>query len=39
MPINESIVEQAALDWLKDLGYEILSGLTIAPGEPAEASF
>jgi type I restriction enzyme R subunit len=28
-------VEDAALDWLKDLGYEILSGLAIAPGEPA----
>src|ERR1041385_3499249 len=35
MPINESIVEAAALDWLKGLGYEILSGLAIAPGETA----
>jgi type I restriction enzyme R subunit len=35
MSIKESIVEQAALDWLKGLGYEVLSGLTIAPGEPA----
>ena len=34
--INESVVEQATLDWLKGLGYEILSGLAIAPGEPAE---
>jgi type I restriction enzyme R subunit len=33
--ITESIVEQAALDWLGGLGYEVLSGLTIAPGEPA----
>jgi type I restriction enzyme R subunit len=33
--IKESIVEQAALDWLENLGYEILSGLVIAPGEPA----
>ena len=33
--INEAIVEQAALDWLKSLGYEVLSGLTIAPGELA----
>lgn len=33
--INEAIVEQAALDWLKGLGYEVLSGLVIAPGEPA----
>jgi type I restriction enzyme R subunit len=37
MPVKltESIVEEAALDWLGDLGYEVLSGLTIAPGEPA----
>mgnify|MGYP001618854426 CR=1 FL=1 len=34
-PVSESIVEQAALDWLKVLGYEVLSGLVIAPGEPA----
>ena len=33
--LTESVVEEAALDWLKELGYEILSGLTIAPGEPA----
>jgi len=33
--INEAIVEQAALDWLGGLGYEVLSGLVIAPGEPA----
>jgi type I restriction enzyme R subunit len=33
--INEAIVEQAALEWLKGLGYEVLSGLAIAPGEPA----
>jgi hypothetical protein len=35
MKLNESIVEQAALDWLGSLGYEVLSGLAIAPGEPA----
>jgi type I restriction enzyme R subunit len=29
------VVEQAALDWLGGLGYEVLSGLAIAPGEPA----
>jgi len=29
------VVEQAALDWLHGLGYEVLSGLAIAPGEPA----
>jgi type I restriction enzyme, R subunit len=33
--IVESVVEQAALDWLGSLGYEVLSGLAIAPGEPA----
>src|SRR6266699_4788349 len=33
--ITESVVEQCSLDWLKGLGYEILSGLTIAPDEPA----
>src|SRR5258708_20739136 len=32
--ITESVVERAALDWLRGLGYEILSGLAIAPGEP-----
>jgi len=33
--INEAIVEQAALDWLGNLDYEVLPGLTIVPGEPA----
>ena len=33
--ITESVVEDAALDWLRELGYEVLSGLAIAPGEPA----
>jgi len=33
--INEATVEQAALDWLGGLGYEVLSGLAIAPGESA----
>ncbi len=33
--ITESVVEQAALDWLGGLGYKVLSGLAIAPGEPA----
>jgi type I restriction enzyme R subunit len=32
--ITESIVELAALDWLRGLGYDVLSGLAIAPGEP-----
>ncbi|MGH2569039.1 MAG: type I restriction endonuclease, partial [Bacteroidota bacterium] len=30
---TESVVEQAALAWLGSLGYTILSGLEIAPGE------
>ncbi|HEX5397496.1 MAG TPA: type I restriction endonuclease, partial [Verrucomicrobiae bacterium] len=33
--LTESVVEDAALDWLKGLGYEIVSGLAIAPGETA----
>jgi len=33
--ITESVVEQCSLNWLGGLGYEVLSGLTIAPGEPA----
>ncbi len=33
--ITESVVEHAGLDWLARLGYEVLSGLTIAPGELA----
>jgi type I restriction enzyme, R subunit len=33
--INEDTVEQAALAWLVGLGYGALSGLTIAPNEPA----
>jgi len=33
--LNESVVEDAALEWLGGLGYKVLSGLTIAPGEPA----
>ncbi len=31
--ITESIIEQAALDWFKALGYSILDGPNIAPGE------
>src|SRR5881392_3969504 len=33
--VTESVVEQCSLDWLGGLGYQILSGLSIAPGEPA----
>ena len=32
---NEDIIEQAALDWLRDLGYRVVFGGDIAPGEPA----
>src|SRR5687767_3668462 len=33
--ITESVVEACSLDWLRELGYEVSSGLTIAPGEAA----
>ena len=33
--INESIVEDAALTWLGELGYAIVHGPHMAPGEPA----
>ena len=35
MSINESIVENAALEWLAELGYAVGHGLDLAPGEPA----
>jgi type I restriction enzyme R subunit len=31
---TESIVEEAALAWFAGLGYTVLAGPTIAPGEP-----
>jgi type I restriction enzyme R subunit len=31
---TESVVEEAALDWLRELGYSVVFGPTIAPGEP-----
>lgn len=31
---TESVVEQAALDWLERLGWSVTHGLEIAPGEP-----
>jgi len=31
---TESVVEEAALDWYAGLGYAIVNGLAIAPGEP-----
>jgi len=33
--ITEAQIEQAALAWLKALGYATFSGPEIAPGEPA----
>ena len=35
MPFTESIVEDAALDWFGELGYSLLHGQDIAPGEAA----
>jgi len=35
MSLNESIVEDAALEWFGELGYAIGHGPQIAPGEPA----
>ena len=32
--IVESVVEEAALDWFRDLGWSVLHGPDIAPGEP-----
>ena len=34
-PLNESIVEDAALAWFAELGYAIGHGPHLAPGEPA----
>ncbi|MGE3805769.1 MAG: type I restriction endonuclease subunit R, partial [Gemmataceae bacterium] len=35
MALNESVVEEAALDWLRELGYSIAHGSHLAPGEDA----
>ena len=32
MTFNESTVEEAALSWFKELGYEVIHGLEIRPG-------
>ncbi|WP_283431170.1 type I restriction endonuclease [Neorhodopirellula lusitana] len=39
--INEDTVEQAALDWLSEVGFDVLHGSTIAPDgdDPERASF
>jgi len=40
MSLNESIVEDAALEWFGELGYAVGHGPHMAPGEPAaEHSF
>jgi type I restriction enzyme R subunit len=35
MSLNESVVEDAALEWFGELGYAVGHGLHTAPGEPA----
>lgn len=35
MSLNESILEDAALDWFGELGFAVGHGPHIAPGEPA----
>ena len=35
MSLNESIVEDAALEWFGELGYAVGHGQHLAPGEPA----
>ena len=35
MSLNESIVEDAALEWFGELGYAVSHGPQLAPGEPA----
>ena len=35
MNLNESIVEEAALEWFEELGYTIGHGPQVGPGEPA----
>ena len=35
MRLNESIIEDAALEWFGELGYAVRHGPHLAPGEPA----
>ena len=35
MTLNESHVEEAALEWFGELGYAVVHGPQLAPGEPA----
>jgi type I restriction enzyme R subunit len=32
--MNESVVEEALLEWMRHLGYQVVHGSEIAPGEP-----
>ena len=32
--LTEDTVEQAALEWLSEIGFDVVSGYDIAPGEP-----
>lgn len=34
MTLTEADVEAAALDWFQELGYTVLAGPQLAPGEP-----
>ena len=38
MSLNETIVEDAALEWFGELGYGVGHGPILAPGEPAPES-
>jgi type I restriction enzyme R subunit len=35
MSLNESVIEEATLEWFEGLGYACKNGLLIAPAEPA----
>jgi type I restriction enzyme R subunit len=35
MTLTESMVEEGALGWFQELGYAVLPGPQLAPGEPA----
>ena len=35
MILSEAIAEEAALGWFLELGYTVLPGPQLAPGEPA----
>ena len=36
MSLNESILEDPALEWFGELGYAVGHGPHLAPGEPAD---